>query len=190
MNASGYMETAHRSGERPRINISVDTKRRAEMIAKREHEASDPSSTSPGLQQPLPSLTPSCVSARRPVFGRWTISGRSQLWGCNASWALGRSWVSGSSPVSDLSSVSVSAAASSSSYSSSSLHLDLMTSRSETGGGGGRAADLRRLRARPRGRSRACCGTEDADATGYVPWTHTTGTEEKRVQRMEEQKEK
>ncbi|RYP71626.1 hypothetical protein DL769_004666 [Monosporascus sp. CRB-8-3] len=39
-------------------------------------------------------------------------------------------------------------------------------------------------------KSWVCCGKEDADATGCVPWTHTTETEEKRVQRIKEQKEK
>ncbi|RYP06029.1 hypothetical protein DL764_003392 [Monosporascus ibericus] len=38
-------------------------------------------------------------------------------------------------------------------------------------------------------KSWVCCGKEDADATGCVPWAHTTETEEKRVQRMKEQKE-
>ncbi|RYP12878.1 hypothetical protein DL767_011103 [Monosporascus sp. MG133] len=211
MNSSGHMEIVLESDQRPRVNIR-DGKRRGkkrQQMERLEH-AGAPLPTSASPQQPLPSLTPRAAgpslapllpptlrpSPPGPPSPAAGPSPASRGRGSPARRSRGAyRGTAAPKPAAeaDEQQICVNCGAKydpdESEMGECSKHPGAYGWSCKEDGGFDHWSNSRQ--GAPEGKkSWVCCGKEDADATGCVPWTHTTETEEKRVHRMKEQKEK
>ncbi|RYP89929.1 hypothetical protein DL770_003950 [Monosporascus sp. CRB-9-2] len=190
MNSSGHMEMVLENGQRPRINIRDDKRRgkKRQQMERLDHaRAPSPTSAPPPAASPVsdasgcwsvpgpsPASDPLPVSARTPVSSCWTASPKPAVEADEPQTCVncGAKYDPDESEMGECK-----------------KHPGTYGWSCNEDGGLDHWSNSRQ--GAPEGKkSWVCCGNEDADAIGCVPWTHTTETEEKRVQRMKEQKEK